>query len=194
MDLQANDELMQKGTQQVPKSNLDMWRQLWQHQEDERYEQAWFFTRKTGVKAGLTPEGILQAAKAFSPKTACTDGVPPKAVALPSYELLAALASMGNVWIGSSVWPTPEQVAHVALLPKPIGGIRPIGLFRSRTRVVCKAAGWSALTWFEGQDVPQINTSKGRRIGDAIWRAQMSSYIGTKKHEGEIMIDLLKAF
>ncbi len=47
---------------------------------------------------------------------------------------------------------------------------------------------------FDAQDTPQLNTSKGRRIGDAIWRAQMRSQIGEERHAGEVMIDLLKAF
>ncbi len=58
---------------------------------------------------------------------------------------------------------------------------------------MCKAAAWDGLKWFEAQDIPQLNTSKGRRIGDAIWRAQMRSQIGPCRHAGEIMIDLLKA-
>ena len=60
--------------------------------------------------------------------------------------------------------------------------------------MVCKAAAWDGLKWFEAQDIPQLNTSEGRRIGDAIWRAQMRSQIGTCRHAGEVMIDLLKAF
>ncbi len=44
---------------------------------------------------------------------------------------------------------------------------RPIGVFESIIRVVCKAAAWDGLRWFEAQDIPQINTIRGRRIGAA---------------------------
>ena len=67
-------------------------------------------------------------------------------------------------------------------------------MFRSIVRVVCKAVAWDGLKWFEAQDVPQLNTSKGRRIGDAIWRAQIRSQIGEPRYAGEVMIDLMKAF
>ena len=123
-------------------------------------------------RATLTAEGIRFAAKAFSPTTSRTDGIPPKAVALLSDEILECLAGMGNLWIEQAIWPSAESVVHIALIPKPTGGERPIGLFRSIIRVVCKAAAWDGLRWFDAQDTPQLNTSKGRRIGDAIWRAR----------------------
>ncbi len=100
---------------------------------------------------------------------------------------------MGNLWIEQAIWPTAESAVHIALLPKPTGGERPIGLFRSIVRVVCKAAAWDGLKRFDEQDTPQLNTSKGRRIGDDIWRAQMRSQIGKQRHAWETMIDLLRA-
>ncbi len=136
----------------------------------------------------------MNAARAISPTTELTDGVPPKAMALISNKLLQVLADMGNAWVESAVWPASEQMVHIALLPKPTSGEWPIGLFRSLIRVVCKAAAWSALKRFEKQELPQLNTSKGRCIGDVIWRAQMRSQIGATKHAEQIMIDLLKAF
>ncbi len=100
---------------------------------------------------------------------------------------------MGNVWISSAVWPSTDQAAHIVLQPEPAE--RPMWLFRSLLRgVVCKAAAWGALTWFEAQDVPQLNAGKGRRVGDANWTTQMKSYTSTTKRAGEIMIYLLKAF
>ena len=135
--------------------------------------------------ANLTAEGVRFAGKAFSLSTACTDGLPPKTVALLSEELLECLAGMGNLWIEQATWPTDERTVHIALIPKPAGGERPIGLFRSIIRVVCRAAAWDGLKWIEAQDIPQLNTSKGRRIGDAIWRAQMRSQIGPSRHAGD---------
>ena len=60
---------------------------------------------------------------------------------------------MGNLWIEQATWPTNEEAVHIALIPKPTGGERPIGLFRSVVRVVCKAAAWDGLKWFEEQDI-----------------------------------------
>ena len=164
------------------------------HEEGKRCKQAAAFIKEHRPWANLTAEGIKMAAKGFSPTTACTDGLPPKGIGWLSQGLLEGLAEMGNLWVEKGRWPTNEQTVHIALIPKPTGGERPIGLFRSIVRVICKAVAWDGLKWFEAQDIPQLNTSKGRRIGDAIWRAQMRSQIGEPRYAGEVMIDLMKAF
>ena len=78
------------------------------------------------------------------------------------------------IWAGAHKGTTRNSKGRVT-----VGGPRP-----------CRAGE----TRSEGQDIPQLNTSNGKRIGDAIWRAQMRSQIGNKRHAGEVMIDLLKAF
>ncbi len=74
------------------------------------------------------------AAKAFSPSAAYTDGLPPKAVAMLSEELLECLVGMGNLWIEQATWPTDEQSVHIALIPEPTGRETQIGLLRS---IIC---------------------------------------------------------
>ena len=161
------------------------------YEEGRSCGQALDFVRANKPRAGITAEGVKFAAKAFSPTTACTDG----------YRQRRSRCYQQSCWIAMPAWamcgsrrPSSEQVVHSALIPKPTGGERPIGLFRSIVWVVCKVAAWDGLAWFDAQDIPQLNTSKGRRIGDTIWRAQMRSQIACTKHVGEIMIDLLKPF
>ncbi len=185
---------VQKGVAQVLDENVQIWAKLWQCEDGARCREARDFVAGRDLDPHITVEGLRMSAKSFSPTTACTDGLPPKAVGLLSDDLLGLLATMANVWVGRAVWPTCEGQVHIVLLPKPTGGERPIGLFRSIVRVVCKAVAWDGLQWFGEQDIPQLNTSKGRRVGDAIWRAQMRAYIDPHKQAGEIMIDLMKAF
>ena len=131
-----------------------MWGPLWQHEAGRKCNKAREFVGEHTPRATLTAEGIRFAAKALSPTTSCTDGIPPKAVALLSGEILECLARMGKLWIEQAIWPSAESVVHIALIPKPTGGERPIGLFRSIIRVVCKAAAWDGLKWFDAQDTP----------------------------------------
>ncbi len=70
---------------------------------------------------------------------------------------MLGLAGMDSSWIEQAVWPSDECTVYIALIPKPAGGERPIGLFRSIVRVVCKAAAWDSLKWFEAQDILQLN-------------------------------------
>ena len=141
-DLPLCDEIAQKGTQQVIRDNEEMWGQLWMHEQGKKCEQARGFVAEHKPWARLTAEGIRFAAKAFSPTTACTDGLPPKTVAMLSEELLVCLAGMGSLWIEQAVWPSDEGTVHIALIPKPAGSERPTSLFRSIVQVVCKAAAW----------------------------------------------------
>ena len=184
-DLPLCDEMEQKGTAQVIRANEELWGLLWMHEQGKKFGKAHEFVSEHTPRATLTAERVSFAAKAFSPTTSCTDEIPPKAVALLSDELLGCLADMGNWWIEQAVWPSAEAAVHIALIPKPTGGERPIGLFRSIIRVGCKAAAWDGLKSFDAQDTQQLNTSKGRRIGDAIWRAQMRSQIGEERHAGK---------
>ena len=104
-DLPLCDELEQKGTAQVVKGNEDLWGPLWQHEAGRKCNMARDFVSEHTRRATLTTEGIRFAAKAFSPTTSCTDGIPPKAVALLSDEILECLAGMGNLWIEQAIWP-----------------------------------------------------------------------------------------
>ena len=128
-DLPLYGDIEQKGTEQVIRANEEIWGELWMNEEGKKREQAHEFVMTHKPWATLTAEGVRFAAKAFSPSTACTDGLPPKTVALLSEELLECLAGSGHLWIEQPTWPTDERTVHIALIPKPAGGERPIGLF-----------------------------------------------------------------
>ena len=115
------------------------------HEEGESCGQAADFVAAHRPRSNITAEGLRHAARSFSPTIACTDGLPPKTVVMLSEGLMQCLAEIGNVWVETTTWPANEQVVHIALIPKPAGGERPIGLFRSIIRVVCKAVAWEGL-------------------------------------------------
>ncbi len=69
--------------------------------------------------------------------------------------------------MNSAIWPSSEETVHIALIPT--CGEMAIVFFRGIIKVACKAAAWDALHYIEAQDIPQFKTSKGIRIGGAIW-------------------------
>ena len=182
-----------EGTKQVLDTNHAMWSQLWQCKE-YKCAAAEDFVQATDVECQLQEADLRSAAMTFPPSTACTDGVPPRLVGKLSSILLQFLALMANAWVTSATWPSGEAKVHVTLIPKASGGQRPIALFKSMTRVVCKALSIAALRWLGANEVHQVNTSKGRRIGDGMWRAQMRVCLGQQDCAAEIMVDLAKAF
>ncbi len=91
-DLPLRDEKEPKGTEQVIRANEKTWGDLWLHVEEKRCEQAQKFVMANSPWANLTEEAVKFSAQAFSPSTAFTDGLPPKAVAMLSEELLERLA------------------------------------------------------------------------------------------------------
>ncbi len=88
------------------------------HEQAKTCEQACDLVREHRPLATLTAEGVRFAARAFSPTTAGTDGLPPKTVAVLSEELLESFASTGNLWTEQGVWPSHGQTVHIALIPK----------------------------------------------------------------------------
>ena len=91
------------GTAQVIKASEDLWGPLWMHEKGKKCTKAQEFVGEHEPRATLTAEGIRFAAKAFSPTTSCTDGIPPKAVALLSDEILGCLAETGPLWIEQAI-------------------------------------------------------------------------------------------
>ena len=61
----------------------------------------------------------------------------------------------------------------VVLIPKAAGGERPIALYRSSVRMIAKAYARQSEEWLGRCSPEYLNTAKGRRVSDAMWRQQI---------------------
>jgi hypothetical protein len=98
--------------------------------------------------------------------------------------------------IASGTWPSTEAAVMVVLIPKATGGERPIALYRSAVRMVAKAYAGQAEHWLRSHTPPYLNTARGRRVGDCMWRQQVRASL---QHDSggaavEIAVDIAKAF
>ena len=112
-----------------------------------------------------------------------------------SHRLLQELADQVLLWEVSGRWPEAEAAVHTVLIPKATGGERPIGIFRSVTRVLARCKAWQARQWLDANSPAYVNAARGRRVGDAMWRTQVRAACrGEGSHAAEVMLDLKKAF
>ena len=94
-------------------------------------------------------------------------------------------------------WPSFTSLVIIALLPKPTGGLRPIGLFPWLPKVWAKARRNLALAWEQQVTRPYLYAGPGRGADHAAWkqaaRAEHASTIRSAAY-GMTLIDLVKAF
>ena len=85
----------------------------------------------------------------------------------------------------------------VCLIPKASGGERPITIFRTVLRIIAKVVAIHSGIWTTANTDKELNMVKGRRVGDALYRAQIRAAIGGREDNtsaAEILIDSQKAF
>ena len=94
--------------------------------------------------------------------------------------------------------PKPQRHVEVILIPKDSGGLRPIMLFGTLTRVMMKAYYGAAVEWQNNFKDAEINMAPGRGVGDATWRQQIRRELFqeglAKHHGGEVLLDLMKCY
>ena len=175
------------------------WGDMWQDEGGTNEEgKDWLKLIPDGVPCSRIPVDQLRAvARAFPPTTSCPDVFPAQTLAVISEELLEALSAMGVLWEAAAAWPTRESLAMTVMNPKVTScGVRPITLFRTVIRIMARAKAWRATKWLEQHSPSYLNTCRGRRVGDAMWRTQLRALLGARdgQHSAEVLVDLHKAF
>ena len=124
--------------QAAVEQEANKWAELW----DERAEY------DAGVIGGACPAppaplqlGALRAAtRTFPPGTGIgADGIAPRAIGRLSDEVLLDLCVLYAAIELCGSWPDLVNLVLIVLLPKPDGGLRPIGLFPTFIRVWMRA-------------------------------------------------------
>ncbi len=144
----------------------------------------------------LTPEQLRTASSSFRARTAQTyDGFHPRQLACLSDSALQILSTILQAVEVSGRWPRQLDCVVTALLPKPRGGYRPIGLLPAAYRVWAKARRVHADRW-EAQHARQyLSSAKGNGPQDTMWRMAARHEAGTAEGEqAGIVADDLAAF
>ena len=142
--------------------------------------------------------GLLRrASKEFKVKTVATDGWHPRHFSLLSQAALTCLASLMNAVELLGVFPSMVSSLLVALLEKPDGGLRPIGLYRALVRLWarCRRGDWAR--WESTHDSQQaFSSGSNRSATDVVWRQAFrnEAAVAEEEHAATVLIDLVKCY
>ena len=137
---------------------------------------------------------VRQAAASFKKSTAAGDGWTPRQKSFLSDGALGALTGLFAMFEQAGNFDSGARDMRTALLSKPSGGFRPIGVFRSMFRVWSRARQSLVRAWAL-QRVPAVfNVLPGRATVDTIWRSQVRRTGGLTQYAAELNWDVKKCF
>ena len=156
--------------------------------------------RRIGPVGGLSPitaQQLRAASKQFGRTTSARDGLHPRHFALMSDEALGILADLLNAFEVVGVLPTQMQGVLFALIDKPDGGERPIGLLQGAMRLWYKCRVASLKVWeASGGSHRFFAASSGRSALSAVWRRAFRAEAGLASDEEVLAVftDLRKCY
>ena len=183
--------------QQDAEAKAATWRELWG--QGDCIEHIQWQIPEEGVETMLpTRQQLADSAMSFPKQTALgVDGLHPRYFAEMSegaYHMLMAIwaAMLFRGWV-------PNHIAMllVVLLPKPEGGLRPIGLFSGMIRSLMH---WLRDTvgnrWMRTISRPYWYGCKGKTIERCVWAHGMAAELAkaTDQHAADILFDIQKAY
>jgi len=192
--VQAQDGHSSSLPTDVLRAEADKWSKLWQASQEGAPPLAgpWAGTPMPDI---LTAQQLRTAAKRFRPNTSAPDGMSPRQFEHLSEQALTALAMLLQAFeYGGDFAPTLRSM-WTALLPKPHGGHRPIGLFRAIYRLWARARRPLVDQWAHKHAKDGIfSMAPGRQATDAVWRAQVKAAATRGTHTLELNWDIQKCF
>ncbi len=146
----------------------------------------------------LVLEALKQALASFPAGTGLGwDDLHPRALLRLQDDLLVMLVRLLSACECQGKWPNAVAMVVIALLPKPDGGRRPIGLFPLLPRIWMRVRRAVAREWerMHGRDYLFAGVGKGANV--AAWkqaaRAELARAIPGVDY-GQVLLDLVKAF
>ena len=173
-----------------------LWKGIWQASEEEDQEREPLLPSGEPLEP-LTPEQLLQAAQAFPTKTSAgVDGFHLRNFVFLSrggFEALSALYTASEI---HGYFPSPARKVVVALLEKPAGGFRPIGIFCSLYRLWAKCRRPLCDRWEHEHDRAYYAASRGRSTVDCVWRQAVLAQTAVAKgeHSASVLWDISKFY
>ncbi len=144
----------------------------------------------------LEPHELRQTALSFAWKTTQTyDGFHPRQIAHLSDGALSVLATLLQATEVAGVWPRQVSLVVTALLPKPAGGFRPIGVLPAVYRVWAKARRPESDKWERQHARPYLSAAKGNGPVDTMWRLNARQEAGAADGlQAAVVAEDLQAF
>ena len=145
----------------------------------------------------ITKEKVRAASKTFSARTGVgEDWIRPREVAMLSDSVLDRYAAVLNLAENSGVWPALVTTNLIHLIPKPAGGMRPIGLMATLVRLYERIRRPDIQIWRANCGDPGSFMVEGRSAADAVWvqtvRDEAVKELGLVS--ASVLLDLIKAF
>ncbi len=144
----------------------------------------------------LDARGLRDAATSFQWRTTQTyDGFHPRQLGNLPDAALETLADILQAVEVSGIWPPQVAMVITALLPKPKGGLRPIGILPGVYRLWAKARRVLADEWEAAHQRPFFSSAKGNGPLDTLWRMSARHEAGiADDQQAGIVADDLAAF
>ena len=145
----------------------------------------------------ITRDHVRVAAMTFSMRTAVgEDWIRPREVGMLSDRLLDRYAAVMNSAEACGSWPKLVSTNLIHLIPKPAGGMRPIGLMSTLVRVYERVRRADIQRWRTSCTDPCNYMVAGKSASDAVW---VKSVRDEAVHElglvsASVLLDLIKAF
>ena len=140
---------------------------------------------------------LREAATTFPAATGVgSDNIGPRACARLSDGALGALAVILMACERDGCWPLGIWFVLIVLLPKPDGGLRPIGLFPTVVRIWMRARSRIAQAWEAAHASPLLFGGKGMGAQRAAWVAAFQAEAAACDQLSHVaaLLDLVKAF
>eukprot|EP00959_Pyramimonas_sp_CCMP1952_P138609 2901146-Pyramimonas_sp.AAC.1 len=116
------------------------------------------------------PAAIRACCKKFKARTALgSDNVHPRDLLHVSDECLLALAGLWKAILRLGHVPSQMKIILVAMIEKPDGGHRPIGLLSAFVRVMSRMLRRAAVSWERDHQREYFYGSAGRSCERAVW-------------------------
>lgn len=147
----------------------------------------------------IVAEELLEACRTFPVETGLGwDQWHPRVIERLSYSTLLLLVTILMECEHTGEWPSGVALVLIALLPKPDGGFRPIGLLPTPPRLWMRARRKVARIWVELNSREWLYAGEGKGANVAAWtQAFFAELAATTKNSVEYvqtLLDLVKAF
>ena len=145
----------------------------------------------------LVVQMLVLAALTFPAGTGLgADNIAPRAFARLSSEALTALATILMAAEALGDWGDAVALVLIVLLPKPDGGLRPIGLFASVIRLWSRARADIGRAWQAANSIPALFGGAGMGAQRAAWTiaARSEAAAAGALDTALGLLDLVKAF
>ncbi len=190
--VQAADGTLSSAVDDLMEDQREKYRRLWKP-ADHPYHYVWEDEEELPL---LEVESLRATAGTFATRTSTTyDGFHPRALGHLSDEALSTLAVIYAAVERAGIWPRQVSLIVAALLPKPAGGFRPIGMAPAIYRLWAKARRSYGDEWEQRHHRSYFSATKGNGPVDTLWRLSARQEAGVAAGEVAATVsEDLKAF